>query len=869
MNQVNKSSQKMNKRQMSWFRKSLAKKIAIFVVMTLLVQMVAVQSGVSITNIYSAENATLTFSDSAIEETVAGTGYTISGTTLTITANGTYRVMGACQSGTVVVNKSLSNVVLIFENLTLSSSDTAPVVVKKGSSVVIKLIGTTTLNDNEDASKEDTNADFEGACIKVKSGSTLKITGEGTLNVNGNAKNGIKGAAETTFIMNSGVVNADVENNGIAFDGGITINGGTIVIDSENDGIKAVPDATDLVSEGIVNVNGGNLTIHAGGDGIQAVNFNIADGVFAIRTMDGYKSSGFDSDTMSCKGIKASGSETDTSQDANTDAGEATTSSSVEEDAEESDNTIRITGGTFVLNTIDDAIHSDGYVVITGGTFDIYTGDDGVHADTSLTLGTENGYDRDPDIVINASYEGLEAGTIYSYSGRYYVIASDDGVNAAGGSSNGTDPGQGGGNHFNPGGGPNGRGGSGNNSGGSGNNNGGFGNNNGFDPNGGQSGNNDYAIYIYGGKYYVNVDGDGIDSNGDLYLYGGELAVLAQKTGGDNSPLDSDGTILISGATVFAAGTNPMNETPASSGQKYYTATTGRTAGTIVNINYDGSVVYSEKLTKNINYLLYSSPDMATNSCTVTTSNAVDSCKSNSWQHNWNAGIVTTEATNEAAGIITYTCGDCGETELQSVPKLMDVEKDETNNDESDNDNNGNNDDEANYTVTFKTDSHASINIYYTQDYTTADEINVTAAVARDKDTGEVRSDGDGQINFLVVVEDGYEIASTDDIQISGDYKNLKEQSENLYRITKISSDLTVSITTTKVNKDSTGVIGDVNFDGSVDIADALLISRYDAALTILSEEELAVADVNQDGAVDIADALMISRYDAKLITEF
>ncbi len=60
-----------------------------------------------------------------------------------------------------------------------------------------------------------------------------------------------------------------------------------------------------------------------------------------------------------------------------------------------------------------------------------------------------------------------------------------------------------------------------------------------------------------------------------------------------------------------------------------------------------------------------------------------------------------------------------------------------------------------------------------------------------------------------------------------------------------------------------------MNFDGSVDIADALLISRYDAALTILSEEELAVADVNQDGAVDIADALMISRYDAKLITEF
>ena len=61
-------------------------------------------------------------------------------------------------------------------------------------------------------------------------------------------------------------------------------------------------------------------------------------------------------------------------------------------------------------------------------------------------------------------------------------------------------------------------------------------------------------------------------------------------------------------------------------------------------------------------------------------------------------------------------------------------------------------------------------------------------------------------------------------------------------------------------------ISGDVNGDGEVDIADALLISRYDAKLTEFDATQLAYADVNDDNEVNIADALLISRYDAKLI---
>ena len=64
----------------------------------------------------------------------------------------------------------------------------------------------------------------------------------------------------------------------------------------------------------------------------------------------------------------------------------------------------------------------------------------------------------------------------------------------------------------------------------------------------------------------------------------------------------------------------------------------------------------------------------------------------------------------------------------------------------------------------------------------------------------------------------------------------------------------------------NTGVLGDTNGDGIADIADSLMISRYDAGLITLDDAKVAVSDVNNDGSADIADALKIARFDAGLI---
>ena len=104
---------------------------------------------------------------------------------------------------------------------------------------------------------------------------------------------------------------------------------------------------------------------------------------------------------------------------------------------------------------------------------------------------------------------------------------------------------------------------------------------------------------------------------------------------------------------------------------------------------------------------------------------------------------------------------------------------------------------EDGYVVTFVPGEHATINVYYTQEYAKPDEVNVTTALSRDSESGDPDLSGNGQVNFTVVPEDGYEVT---DVVIEGSYKNRKGPAdtfkENTYRITKVASDLTITVMT-------------------------------------------------------------------------
>ena len=512
-------------------------------------------------------------------EVLDNENYIISSSILNITTGGDYKITGKCSECQILIDQGI-DVSLTVNSIEIDNSNTCPLLISKKAKVNLILEGESSITDNE--INEDSES-FEGAGIKFKKSSSLTINGEGKLKVISNIKNGIKGGEKSSLTIDSGNLEITAVNNGLACDNLLTINGGSISIISQGDGIKADPDSDDSKSEGTIKITGGTITINSLGDAIQAgYKLLITGGTFDITTFNGASASGFDEDTMSAKGLKCSTNE-----------------------HENVTNVLTINGGTFVFNTRDDAIHSDYNVTITGGKFEISTGDDGVHAEKYLILGEMNADNSLIDLKITKSYEGLEGSYIYIYSGKYSVISSDDGINAAGDtdescSMGGGNMGQGGRPFRNlqfPGG----------NMGGQGGPQGGFGGN--------DSMNSKCFIFymnIYGGEIYINCESDGLDANGNITISGGNLEIWGMKSGGDGDPIDVDGTLTITGGTILAGGSQgmePAHKFANTISQEFIYSTNSYSANKEISIKDDDNIIRTFTVPKQINYLFYTSKE--------------------------------------------------------------------------------------------------------------------------------------------------------------------------------------------------------------------------------------------------------------------
>ena len=148
---------------------------------------------------------------------------------------------------------------------------------------------------------------------------------------------------------------------------------------------------------------------------------------------DNTTASGAPSDTGS-EAASSTSSDTDseaassTSSDTDSEAASSTSSDtdSTSTKGIKSDGALYVNGGTFTINSADDAFHSNSDVTINDGTYTISSGDDGMHADSALLV---NG----GTITVTESYEGLEGLNITINDGKIDIAASDDGMNAAGG----------------------------------------------------------------------------------------------------------------------------------------------------------------------------------------------------------------------------------------------------------------------------------------------------------------------------------------------------------------------------------------------------------------------------------------------------
>lgn len=528
----------------------------------------------------------------------------IDGQTVTITQAGTYQIAGTLDDGALIVESAENaKITLVLGGVSIKNSTGAAIQISTADDVTIELAEGTTnvLQSGEEVDIAAATESKEASGGALQSKADLKIKGKGSLTVLGYLNNGIHCTKDLK--IKNGNISVTALGHGIKGKNSVTVSGGTVTVTSGKDGITS--DETENEEKGFVTIEDGEIIITSVGDGVSAeTTLTVTGDVISIISGGGsanaqqktdnmrdwwdFDNSASDDNSASCKGLKA---------------GKA----------------LVISGGSITIDAQDDALHTDGDMTISGGECILSTGDDGAHAALSLTV-------LDGKITVLTSYEGLEANQITLAGGELDITASDDGINANGGSD-----------------------------GFSGGFGGGFGgrrsdmnsqsgdmtppdNSNMQTPPDGNapSGNpptmpgQDAAdstttddttdkqpvLLITGGKITVNADGDGLDSNGDLRVEGGDITINGPSNGG-NGALDigteNGGAGVIAGGTLIALGTSSMTENFGSTSTQCAFLVTMNSFGageTITITDSQGNVLYTGVTVKSANSVVFSSPDL-------------------------------------------------------------------------------------------------------------------------------------------------------------------------------------------------------------------------------------------------------------------
>ena len=186
------------------------------------------------------------------------------------TANAEYTFVVSGSYEQIYVNAPDKAIVIELNGATISNSLNSPIYVADCDKVEISAKKNTTnyVKDNRPIYVEDESDQGKGA-IYVDNGD-LKLKGTGTLNIAASYFNGIH--CKDDVKIQKLTLNVEAVNHGIRGNDSVTITSGTINITCGGDGLHS--DNSDISSKGNqkgnVTVNGGTLTINSWGDAIQA-----------------------------------------------------------------------------------------------------------------------------------------------------------------------------------------------------------------------------------------------------------------------------------------------------------------------------------------------------------------------------------------------------------------------------------------------------------------------------------------------------------------------------------------------------------------------------------------------------------------------
>lgn len=606
------------------------------------------------------------------ETETASSGVSISGNIITITKEGTYVLFGALSEGQIVVDADSAKVQLVLDNADITCASSAAIYVKNADKTFITLAEGSEnilMNTAEYEAIDDNNID-----AVIFSKDDLTLNGKGTLTINSEYGHGIVSKDDLKLV--GGIYNITAENHALSGKDSVRIAEGTYNLTSGKDGIHS--ENADDDEKGFVYIASGDFTIESTGDGIDASYVvQIDDGDFDITAGGGSEnatkthndipgggtggkmgggapggdkpsgeasSGGPSSDSDSGKqsgqtppdkpdGDSFDGSRPD--EKASDNAGSQTAQTPPDKSGKDtsdadststkgikSDGALYVNGGTYTINSADDSFHSNSDVTINDGTYTISSGDDGIHADSALLV---NG----GTITVTESYEGLEGLNITINDGKIDITASDDGMNAAGGNDASGFGGRGG---------------------------------DGFKgmqaPDAAQkpddtsentqkpndtsdtaqttgnitvaaqksdntsvaSQDTDIAsddemwMVINGGYVHVLAGGDGLDSNGDLTINGGEVYVDGPSDNG-NSAIDygEKSSFYINGGTVVAVGSSGMAEDVSTDSKQqvaFVKLDSQVDAGDVILKDADGNEIISYTVQKKYDCVIISTADL-------------------------------------------------------------------------------------------------------------------------------------------------------------------------------------------------------------------------------------------------------------------
>lgn len=495
----------------------------------------------------------------------------LSGSTVTLTEEATYLLSGTLEDGMILVDAPEdAKLRLILDGVSITSYAGAPLYIRQADKVFVTLAeGSENTLENGGVFTEMDGNSIDGT---VFSKQDLTFNGSGSLTVISPAGHGI--VCKDDLVFTGGTYTLNAASHALDANDSVRITGDTVMtVHAGKDGIHC--EHSEDASLGFLYISGGTLHMEAEGDGISASAWlEITGGDFDLLTgggsVNGSKAAsdhfggfmggrpgpmgpgGFGNtvskdDGTSMKGIKAA-------------------------------DRLRITGGSFRIDSADDGVHSNTSVTVSGGTFAIASGDDAFHAEDTLTITAGT-------VDISESYEGLEALHVDMQGGEIRLVASDDGLNAAGGtdsSGTGGRDGMFGG----PGGGrPGGMG---------------------PQPSGGNG-----SIRISGGTLSVTASGDGMDANGTLEISGGHITVEG-PTQGDTATLDYDTSAVITGGTFIGTGAYGMAQTFSGSEQGVIALSVGnQQAGTEITVkDSHGNTILSHTPSLSFAVVILSSPNM-------------------------------------------------------------------------------------------------------------------------------------------------------------------------------------------------------------------------------------------------------------------